>query len=214
MEKDLITKIQNLLNQGSRISEDEVRSLMILIRKRLELEPEPSRVQYSTLNLFCNWAAHTEITQSLTGLRVLGRINDALVRVKGSTDLKKIQMEIARAIGFNTLYSEIVLFFKNVGVTHSLSDKTIWGVILGHLIEIIRDVPLAFPTVGQLKGAAQKIYKQIAQNPIKPGAGAILIKLSMVNYDRLGAKGLGDIMCLLVRTEDTTTVVVPLKVEL
>jgi hypothetical protein len=214
MEKDLIIKIQNLLNQGSRISEDEVRSLMILIRKRLELEPEPSRVQYSTLNLFCNWAAHTEITQSLTGLRILGRINDALVRFRGSTDMNQLQMEISRGIGFDTLYSEIVLFFQNVGVTHSLSDKTIWAVFLRHLIEIIRDVPLAFPPVGQLKGAAQKIYSEIAQNPIKPGAGVILINLSMVNYDRFGAKGLGKRMCLLIRMEDTTTVMVPLRIEL
>ena len=117
MEKDLIIKIQNLLNQGSRISEDEVRSLMILIRKRLELEPEPSRGQYLTLNLFCNWVTHTEITQLLTGLRILGRINDVLVRFRGSTDMNQLQMEISRGIGFDTLYSEIVLFFQNVGVT-------------------------------------------------------------------------------------------------
>ena len=46
MERDLLLKIQKLLDRGTQLSEDEVRSLMILLRKRLELEPDRSRVQF------------------------------------------------------------------------------------------------------------------------------------------------------------------------
>ena len=135
MEKDLLIKIENLLDGDCRVSEDQVRSLMILVRKRLELEPEPNKTRYSTLNLFCNWAAHTKITQSMTGLKILARINDALVTMKNSTGME-VQTEMSRAIGFDVLHSEFVLFLQNVGVSHKLSEKQIWAAFLGHLIVV------------------------------------------------------------------------------
>jgi hypothetical protein len=79
------------------------------------------------------------------------------------------------------------------------------------MIEIIRDVALAFPALSKLKPTSQKIYNEIVQNPVKPGAGVVSIKLSNVNYDALGAKGIGQLPCLLMLLEDSTTIVVPLK---
>jgi len=155
MERDLLLKIQKILNRGTEVSEDEVRSLMILVRKRLEFEADATRSQYLTLNLFCNWAAHTKITQSITGLRVLARINDALVKSKNSPGAE-VQADVSRAIGFDVLRSEFGLFLHTFGIKHKLSDKRIWAVFLAHLIEIIQDVPLAFPPVSKLqKGAEQ-----------------------------------------------------------
>ena len=214
MRKDLIAKIQSLLKQSSNISEDQVRSLMILVRKRLELMTEKDRIQYLTLNLFCNWTAHTAITQSVSGLRILSRVNTALVKVKDSVDTDVILTKMAKAVGFDTLYSEFLLFLKNNGVSHCLTDKVVWKCFVDHLIEIIRDVPIAFPPVSQLRRSAKKIYDQITKNPIKPGAGVISITLSRVDYGALGVKNAGMMMCLLVRTEDTTTTVVPLKIKL
>lgn len=211
MERDLLLKIQKLLDRGTQLTEDEVRSLMILLRKRLELEPDRSRVQFSTVNLFCNWAAHTKITQSLTGLQVLARINDALVKVKSCTDGNERQSEISRAIGFDHLYSELILLLKKFRLVHRLSEPRVWTVFLHNMIEIILDVPLAFPAVTKLNSASQKIYTEIIQNPVKPGAGVVSIKLSNVNYDVLGAKGIGQLLCLLMLLEDTTTIVVPLE---
>jgi hypothetical protein len=43
MERDLLLKIQKILNRGTEVSEDEVRSLMILVRKRLEFETDATR---------------------------------------------------------------------------------------------------------------------------------------------------------------------------
>jgi hypothetical protein len=212
MERDLLLKIQKILDRGTEVSEDEVRSLMILVRKRLEFETDATRSQYLTLNLYCNWTAHIKITQSITGLRCLAGINDALVRSMNSTGAE-VQAGVSRAIGFDVLRSEFLLFFKTFGVNHKLSDKRIWVVFLAHLIEIIRDVPLAFPPVSKLQTGPRKIYDRIGQNPIKPGAGVISIKLFTVDYDGLGAKGFGKRMCLLVRTEDTTTTVIPLSIQ-
>ena len=79
------------------------------------------------------------------------------------------------------------------------------------MIEIIRDVPLAFPAVTKLKPASQKIYNEIVQNPVKPGAGVVSIKLSNVDYDALGVKGIGQPLCLLMLLEDSTRIVVPLR---
>lgn len=207
---NVIDKIRGLIGLGPQINEDQVRSLMILLRKQLEVADDKERTQYSTVNLFCNWCAHTEITQSLAGLRVLGRINDALVKVKSShTD--EVRKQLSQAVGFDTFRSELILLLEKLGIEHDLSQNNSWGPFLDRIIEIIRDVPLAFPPVGKFNKSTRKIYDQIVQNPIKPGASVILITLSKVNYGLLGAKGLGEMMCLLIRTEDTTTIVVPLE---
>ena len=76
--------------------------------------------------------------------------------------------------------------------------------------QIIRDVPLAFPPTTRLKKDARAIYKQVVQNPIKPGAGVVSIKLSNVDYDALGAKGVGEIgVRSILQLEDSTQIVVP-----
>ena len=43
MEDETLRKVQKVLDRPAQINEVEVRSLMNLIRKQLELEPEPSR---------------------------------------------------------------------------------------------------------------------------------------------------------------------------
>ncbi|MFH1070066.1 MAG: hypothetical protein V1794_10655 [Candidatus Glassbacteria bacterium] len=214
MEKNIIEKIQSILNQETDISEDQTRSLMILLRKCMELMSEAEKTQYATLNLFCNWSAHIAITQSITGLRTLRCINDALVRVKDYTDLEQIQSEMSEAIGFNKLLSEFIQLFDELGLKHQFTDKRVWGKILGNIIEIIRDVPLSFPTITKLKKTALKIYTEIAKNPIKPGAGVVLIKISKIDYSALGVKNSGEILCLLITTEDTIKIVIPLVIKI
>jgi hypothetical protein len=116
----------------------------------------------------------------------------------------ELQAKVSRAIGFDTLYSELLLFFQNDQIPNKLKDPEVWQIFLRHLIEIIRDVPLAFPPATNLKRAARTIYKQVVKNPIKPRAGVISIKLSNVDSDVLGAKGIGDILCLILQLEDKT----------
>lgn len=210
MKSDIDNKIRKLIELEARINEDQTRSLMILIRKELELMADPNRQKFLTLNLFCSWSVHTKIDQSMSGLRILARVNDALVRVKQATDNNTILTEMTKAMGFNSLRLELSLFLKYIN-TNNISDHT-WKKFLDNLIEIIRDVPLSFPLTRELKPRESKIYEQIAQNSIKPGAGVVMIILSKIDYGKLGAKNIGELTCLLVRTEDTTTIVVPLLV--
>lgn len=208
MKSDMTSKIQQLIKPRARLDEHQTRSLMILIRKELELMSDRDRKQFLVLNLFCNWSAHSKIDQSMTGLRMLARVNDALVRVKQAADNNTILIEMTRAIGFDTLRSEVFSFLKHIGINETISHHT-WKTFLDNLIEIIRDVPLSFPLTRELKLAERKIYEQIANNSIKPGAGVIMMVLSRVNYGKLGAENIGEILCLLVCTEDTTTIVTP-----
>lgn len=212
MEKDIVAKIRSILDQYS-INEDQIRSLMILLRKRMELMPEVEKMGYATLNLFCNWVAHTRITQSLTGLKTLRRINDALVSVKDSTDTKRVQLKMSEAIGFMILRAELLQLLDKLVVKHRLVDKKVWAELLANIIEIIRDVPLSFPPIAKLKGPARKIYAGIAKNPIKPGAGVVQMTISKIDYNAFGVKGPGELLCLLIKMEDTTTIVVPLIIE-
>lgn len=214
MEDDLINKIKKTVAKNKNLEEADVRSLMILVRKLLDKMSRSDQKLYLIVRLFCNWVAHIEITNSNTGLRILAEINDTFVSVINSTDTNEIQTKISSAIGYPALRKELKSFFGYIGVDDNLvSDNNVWAIFIANLIEIIRDVPLSFPQLAELDPTKQKIYKQIAQNPIKPGAGVISIQISRINYDALGAKGTGDIMCLLIRTEDTTTTVIPLLID-
>ena len=215
MKNDLIEKIKNITAKEQDITEEDIRALMILVRKLLEGTTDGERQRYLTLNLFCNWTAHTEITQSNTGLRILARVNDALVEVKDSKNLIDVQSKMSQALGIVPLRRELSNLLKDLGASDLLiSDNNLWGMVfLGHLIEIIRNVPLAFPELSKLDSAKRKIYDQIAQNPVKLGAGVVALQIAKVDYSALGMPNAGEIMCLQVRTEDTTTVVVPILID-
>lgn len=209
----MVAKINEVLEKGVQMTEHELRSAMVLIRKMLELMPERVRSQYLLLNLFCTWAVHTEITQSNTGLRILAKVNDALVDVRHSGDPTTMGLKMSEALSFTELRRELKEFLGS-GVLNDkiVSDDRVWGLtFLPHLIEMLRDVPLAFPQT--LDPRRQRIYDQIAQNPIKPGAGVVSICLSRVDYEELGAKGLGERLCVFIKTVDTTTVVIPLTID-
>jgi hypothetical protein len=208
MESDIASKIQRLVTLGTKLDEDQTRSLMILIRKEIELMSDVNRKKLTVLNLFCNWSAHTQIDQSMSGLRMLNRINDALVRVK-QADTGTILTEMTKAIGFSVLHSELLLFLRQIDISETISDD-MWRIFLYNLIEIIRDVPLSFPIMRELKPPERKIYEQIAKNPIKPGAGVVKLILSNIDYKKFGLENGSEILCLLVRTEDTTTIIIPL----
>jgi len=213
LEDDLITKIRETVSKKEKIEEADIRSLMIIIRKLLDMMSSADQQLFLIIRLFANWAVHVEITNSNTGLRVLSAINDVLVAFK-SADTDAMRARISQEIGFSALRKEIKIFFDRIGIDDNLvADNYVWSVFVTNLIEIIRDVPLAFPPLSTLNKQKRKIYDKIARNPIKPGAGVILIQISLVDYDALGAKNTGEIMSLLIRTEDTTTIVMPLLID-
>lgn len=213
VELDLIAKITETVSKKEALEEADVRSLMILVRKLLDLMQQSDQQSFLITRLFANWAVHIGITKSNTGLRILSAINDALVTFK-SADTDALRNGISKEIGFSALRREMKLFLNNTGIDDTIvSDNKVWAVFVGHLIEIIRDVPLSFPPISSLDKAKRKIYDQIARNPIKPGAGVVAIQISNVDYSALGVKDTGEIMCLAIRTEDTTTIVVPLSVD-
>jgi len=213
VENDLITKIRTTVSKKEALGETDVRSLMVLVRKLLDQMLPSDQQSFLIIRLFANWAVHVEITQSNTGLRILSAINDALVTYK-SADTDALRTGISKEIGFLALRKEMKLFLGYIGIDDTIvADNQVWAVFVTHLIEIIRDVPLSFPRIAALDKKKRKIYDQIARNTIKPGAGVVAIQISIVDYAALGAKDTGEIMCLLIRTEDTTTVVVPLLID-
>ncbi len=214
MDDSLVEKIWTTLQKGERMDENDVRSFMVCVRKLLDRMPQPDQNSYLTLRLFCNWAVHIEITNSNTGLRLLATINDTLVKILNSTDIDSMCTEISQAIGFPILRNELRSFFRHFGINDIIvSNNKIWATYICHLIEIIRDVPISFPLLNQLDPAKQKIYNKIAQNPIKPGAGVVSIKLSQVDFPMFGKSGADKTMCLYIRTEETTTIVIPLLID-
>jgi hypothetical protein len=94
-----------------------------------------------------------------------------------------------------------------------VADNCFWAVFVSHLIEIIRDVPISFPELSSLDRTKRNIYEEIAQNPIKAGAGVVAAQISAVDYAALGAPETGSRMCLHIRTADTTTTVIPLTID-
>jgi len=214
MEDDLIRKIRSTVGKANSLEEADVRSLMILVRKLLDKMQESDQKSFLVTRLFSNWVGHIAITQSNTGLRILSAINNALVSIKYSTDTIAMQTKMSEAIGFPVLRKEMKLFLGRIGVGDNLvSDNHVWAVFVSHLVEIIRDVPISFPDLSSLDKTKRKIYEKIAQNPIKPGAGVVAAQISQVDYGAPGAPGAGRNMCLLIRTADTTTLVIPLLID-
>jgi len=213
MKNDLIEKITKIVDKNE-ISEDEMRSLMILIRKVLETMSESDKNDYLTLNLFCNWIAHIEISNSNTGLRILAKINDTLVDTRHSGDGTAIGIKMSEVL-FVGLRRELKAFFSNIKVKEALiEDNKLWGtVFVIQLLETIKDVPLSFPSIKDFDPTKMKIYEKIAQNAIKPGAGVISIWTSNVDFAALGMKAWGERLCLHIKTEDTTTIVVPMAID-
>lgn len=214
MEKDLEIKIKSHLEIGPKISESEVRSLMTLISKRLELMVDVEKQNYLTLSLFCNWCKHTKIDQSNTGLRIIAKVNDALVEGKDYQDNSKIELKISQAIGYVSLRRGLILFLNSIGFDGyfevSPEGNNFWGHFLTHLFEIIRDVPIVFPSIASLDKTKQKIYNQIARSAIRPGAGVIGMKITKVDYSKMGMKNMGELISLHIKLENTTNVIVPL----
>ena len=215
MEKDLIKKIRTFVAQKEHIDEANVRSFMILARKLLDTMSKADQNSFLILRLFCNWVAHIEITNSNTDLRILAEVNDALVDIKDSRDSIAMQTIISQALGYPALRKELKLFLNKIGADNILAiDNNIWSVFIDNLMEIIRDVPLSFPELSKLDATKKAIYDKIVKNPIKPGAGVISIQISRIDYSALGIKDVKEIMCLLIRMENITTIVIPLLIDI
>lgn len=213
MQDDLIEKIKETVSKKGALKEADARTLMILMRKLLDMMPPSDPQSFLIIRLFANWAVHVEITKSNTGLKILSAINDALVTNK-SAHIDILRKEISQKIGFPALRREMKIFFDIFGVDDTVvSDNQIWAIFITYLIEIIRDVPLSFPQLSNLNKSQRKIYDQIARNAIKPGAGVMSIQISNVDYGAHGSKYEGEIICMLIRTEDEVTIVVPLEID-
>lgn len=214
MKVDIDAKIENLLKNGPDISEDQVRSLMALFRKRIESMTESDKQKYLVLKLFCDWSLHNQIDQSNTGLRTLAKVNDALVVVKNSKDSHITQTKLSESIGYVALRREIKLFLKNCGLDQTrIQDNNTWGQFLTHLIEIIRDVPLSFPSVVKLDKTKQKIYNQIAQNALGPKGGVMMMQIIKIDYGQLGLPNGKELFSLHAKLENTTNIIVPLLLD-
>jgi hypothetical protein len=212
MKDDLIGKLRNIINLGTDLSEDNVRSFMVLARKLLDAESGLSGNNYLVLRLFSNWAVHTKITSSNTGLRILSKVNDALVSVKNGASSEIIERTISDAVGIDALKLEISNFIIEYSINKDFTKELlIWATFLIHLLEIIRDVPLSFPPLSELKDSQRRIYESIASNPIKPGAGVISLELKSIPNIAVGVNESGNRLCLLIVTEDTTSLVVSFR---
>lgn len=208
-EQRLARKIQEIVKRGHEITEDDVRLLSIHVRKHLEFLSE--QTTFATLNLFCNWAMHTQIMESLSGLQTLARVNDALVNSK--TGLGGILIkELYTAIGFNTLRSELIEFYRQTGIVHQFDHPGVWVRYVQHLIEIIRDVPIEFPPLSKLSSKKKNIYDQIAQNPISPGAGVISIALSHATFTEPTTNRSRELLCVRIRLENGQSLVAPIGI--
>lgn len=210
MKKNSIKKIKKILNKKELLTEDEIRSLMILTRKALDEIHKPHQNLYLTIRLFCDWTAHNEITGSNTGLRILAKINDTLVTIENSTNEIEVRTKISDAIGFSVLRKELKLFFNEIDITNNVFiNNNVWASFITNLIEIIRDVPLSFPSLSKLDKTKQKIYNKIAKKSIRPNAGVISTKISLIKYP----PPTNEVMCLTIKTADTTNIIIPLLID-
>ena len=75
VEPDFIAKTRETVSKKEALEEADVRSLMILIRKLLDLMHQSDQQSFLITRLFANWAVHIEITNSNIGLRISFNLN-------------------------------------------------------------------------------------------------------------------------------------------
>jgi hypothetical protein len=135
MKDDIISKLRIIINLGIDLHEDNVRSFMVLARKLLDAESGLSANQYLILRLFSNWAVHTKINCSNTGLRILSKVNDALVGVKNGASSEIIERTISDAVGIDALKLEISNLIIEYSINKDFTKEfPIWATFLIHLL--------------------------------------------------------------------------------
>jgi hypothetical protein len=125
------------------IHTSHVRALMTYIRELLEANSE--KQNYPTLNFYCNWSVHSEITKSSVVADMFINLTRVIADHNSSGGASgDIWAQINELIGVPNFRKEITNFFKKLSIpTSKLDDNNYWKGFTTLLFEKLKDKPLS-----------------------------------------------------------------------
>ncbi|MCK4828517.1 hypothetical protein KA005_72975, partial [bacterium] len=134
--------------------------LMVIVRELLESGNK--KETFSTLNLYCNWTVHPEITGSRSGYRTLSRIATALQQDLNPVDLADA---VSQELSLLKLRKELIELLNELGASTILFDSIAgWEIFGGHFFKAILGKRLQFPQQPSENRRSANIYNEMAEN--------------------------------------------------
>lgn len=210
MRVELERKIKELVTARADLSESEVSHLLTLIRKVLDHAGGNLGVEYQLLRFFCDWSMHISLDRSVPGMKMMLTLN-AILREWGDRPLDDEFFElVTRALSFDELRRQMASLFESARLSDRLTkNKKLWNNFVARLISIVRDCSLELPEHGGKK-EIREIREEIIGNPLKEGMWLTGLSLEGVDLE-LPAAPPGATLCVVLRTANTTTIVVPVS---
>jgi len=192
-------KIEQLLARGEHLSEQDVCALLSWAKRTIESMTQLEREKFTVLKMYCDWQHHPVLDESKTGLRALAAVNRALNETKAMVDNDVMIRAVSESIGLAALRFELQALAEVLGIEKGQVDL-LWKPFVGHLLELIDQVPLVFPL--RFDEKRQRIRDEIESAPLKEGMWVISVK--PIN--------LFGIRHLEILTSDTTRFMIPLTI--
>lgn len=192
-------KIEQLLARGENLSEQDVCALLSWTKRAIESMTQVERERFTVLKMYCDWQHHPVLDESKTGFRALAAVNRALNETKAMADNDAVISAVSESIGLSALRFELQGLIEFLGIEVSQFDL-MWKSFVGHLLELIDQVPLVFPS--RFDDSRQRIREEIESAPLKEGMWVVSVKpISLFGIRQLE-----------ILTSDTTRFMIPLTI--
>lgn len=140
MTDQILEKLNKHISNGINREADVV---YLLVQIRKILEREKIKEKFRSLNLYCDWMLHANITKNGTRNQILDRIEEVINLLENLGDKNnqdEIIKKIDEAISFDKFYIDLKSFFTEKKLIFFTDEKYI--ILLRLLIEILKDTPL------------------------------------------------------------------------
>jgi len=133
------------LNKGKIYSHD-ILSIMVVLRN--EIAERSLQSSFKNLNLFCNWAVHSQISSSNVVIDIMTTFIETILTYDWEKEMVKFNDNL-----FSNLRNELIDLFKLIGVNSDfLNDDIAFTKILNYLLTIIHERPLHIPKTETTRG--------------------------------------------------------------
>lgn len=142
MESAILRKLRALFERGIR-TESDVVYLLVEIRKLMDLRTDldtHSAEKYGSLRLYCNWVAHTDLSNS-QAKEIVKKADAAYPKLLDGTLTETEKDDFRRIFNLASFRGELSEFLRRYDLP-CFSDSD-WNRFLASFLNVIEDCPLA-----------------------------------------------------------------------
>lgn len=191
---DCIKNIADLLS-NTNWSKNDILRIMTAFRQIIEKKGFQSKYPY--LNLYANWAVHTEISRSITAFRILELLTDAMI-IHNTNPASQpwINDAVIKGLSLHKFKKDIEDLCDELGIDRNiLSQRENWKKFVQFLVTYeLQSKPVKFPQ--KMKGKTKKIFDSIQNKASKtPSKNNAILGVSFLDYNGT--------LCWKIDTEET-----------